>query len=924
MSNDIENNICKNIPWSQLPSHLKQLLNSQKEYEKHILNISLKKQLRYRGNLVRQIFRDEEKYYELLVRFSMECLMLYPYHLADIIVKGLRVTPFNYYIDMLEELMKQERSYDTLPNFTAADCLRLIGVGRNEYIELMNQSRGLRGKLFRKPQLLSLLPRLPIDVHMEPWWRLDIGYVLENDIKFVSDAEKDLIDKLIDHGSQTLGELDHKIVSSLYKRGLVYLDVPITGADYVSVPPLQGFVMNRLTGDYFESLLYKIFVSIDEHTSISELASMLQIELDSVKQAVSLYCRLGFAHKKFDNVEMNINKLHPSWLNRANPVRQSPVTPLTFDSALTPPISPVPIPHCTVQSQSNTSPKTPNDSGARCGPRIGFLFDSALTAFLMMGNLSPGLKNHAVTMFEVGKLCDESLDSFLAELDKVSLLDSDGEGDASRFFAHAVHLRSTILRLRLLSPYGMDLLRQESLQALDRGTCERLLQHKYRLLLSMAPLGREGSLVSPIEPPHLGPATPEVNSLWFKLYIYHMSGYGPPSLLLTKGTRLKQMPRLFLGYSKLLVTSWLHEPAIISATSLLSINESLKYTPVIVQAYGTMSTANTKIVAFPFNTTKSGNEIQWHNHPAITNLSKYIDLENTCGYITFVNTGVIDIGCENHDPIVRLGKTTKNLDKNSGIDSSATDCKTTISNENFNFEKVDVNPVSQESEKSIQNHVPTLNTSDKFSPADELQSPNESHFSITPVKTVSESSPSNCFTSSDCDDILREELDNLEISNNTKCETNKCEKKINNILTSDDLMSPLDENISMFSIVGESECNDSSEQVTEEAIDNKIDSKNNNEEEWTLLECCFGIPLFDADANTHICDAIVQHLQNPENLPRIVQANKKLGDHLLQFISQCQYYPGENMGIIKRGFLAPLPKKCLAFENGKVNVWLGK
>ena len=59
----------------------------------------------------------------------------------------------------------------------------------------------------------------------------------------------------------------------------------------------------------------------------------------------------------------------------------------------------------------------------------------------MMGNLSPvcfviiigikiyeirdfhflfqDLKNHAVTMFEVGKLCDESIDSFLEELDKV-------------------------------------------------------------------------------------------------------------------------------------------------------------------------------------------------------------------------------------------------------------------------------------------------------------------------------------------------------------------------------------------------------------------------------------------------------------------------------------------------------------------------
>jgi len=31
-----------------------------------------------------------------------------------------------------------------------------------------------------------------------------------------------------------------------------------------------------------------------------------------------------------------------------------------------------------------------------------------------------GLKSHAVTMFEVGKLNDESLDSFLAELGKVS------------------------------------------------------------------------------------------------------------------------------------------------------------------------------------------------------------------------------------------------------------------------------------------------------------------------------------------------------------------------------------------------------------------------------------------------------------------------------------------------------------------------
>lgn len=71
---------------------------------------------------VRQVFRNEQRYYELLVDKSITCLCLFPYHLADIITKGLRVTPFNYYIDVLCYLLKNDRSYDTLPNFTAADC----------------------------------------------------------------------------------------------------------------------------------------------------------------------------------------------------------------------------------------------------------------------------------------------------------------------------------------------------------------------------------------------------------------------------------------------------------------------------------------------------------------------------------------------------------------------------------------------------------------------------------------------------------------------------------------------------------------------------------------------------------------------------------------------------------------------------------
>ena len=36
--------------------------------------------------------------------------------------------------------------------------------------------------------------------------------------------------------------------------------------------------MNRVLGDYFETLLYKIFVSIDENTTVAEV-SQLWLEL---------------------------------------------------------------------------------------------------------------------------------------------------------------------------------------------------------------------------------------------------------------------------------------------------------------------------------------------------------------------------------------------------------------------------------------------------------------------------------------------------------------------------------------------------------------------------------------------------------------------------------------------------------------------
>lgn len=52
-----------------------------------------------------------------------------------------------------------------------------------------------------------------------------------------------------------------------------------------------------------------------------------------------------------------------------------------------------------------------------------YYFDGNIDLFHYgFNHLLQDLKSHAVTLFEVGKLCDESLDSLLMELDKVCYL----------------------------------------------------------------------------------------------------------------------------------------------------------------------------------------------------------------------------------------------------------------------------------------------------------------------------------------------------------------------------------------------------------------------------------------------------------------------------------------------------------------------
>ncbi|KAK1698992.1 hypothetical protein QYE76_015689 [Lolium multiflorum] len=416
--------IREECPWETLPKRIQAAVVTKEEWHRRVVDYCIRKRLPWTSCFSRKVCKEGE-YYEDLMRYLRTNLALYPYHLADHICRVMRISPFKYYCDVLFEAMKNEQPYDSIPNFSAADALRITGVGRNEFIDIMNKCRSKIMWKLSKSIAKELLPAQPIDLVIEPWWGVRfVNFTLE-EFKKLSEEETLAIDKIYKEEVNSYVLFDPEVINGLYRRGGVYFDVPVYPEDRFRVSRLEGFVSNKDQSyeDPIEELLYAVFVVSSENATVAELAKTLQADLYQLQAAASFACRLGWAVKLLD----------PDSVLRDSSAPALPNNILCDDDEGS---------RTSINSEKSCELLN-NDSD---GPRkisgtayVGFVVDANVTSYLMMGSLSPGLKSHAVTLYEAGKLgysCIADLCDDLASLEGKKF-----EGVLQEFANHAFSLR---------------------------------------------------------------------------------------------------------------------------------------------------------------------------------------------------------------------------------------------------------------------------------------------------------------------------------------------------------------------------------------------------------------------------------------------------------------------------------------------------
>lgn len=540
----------KATSWEQLTPSAQAYFGTPVQYQQRILNYYFDHQKFHEPAIT---FCQPNLYYQKLIEYGIDNFLVFPYHLVLELQKYNPVNPFNYYIDMLLKVMASDRSYQSIPNFSAADALRVTGVGRNQFIDAMNKSRagGWSSLLKSKEKVLrSLLPPLPMKVPLQPWWILFSIPANENKMNKLPSSQRLTYERIASTKSQgsKVSEYQESDIRSLIDEGLLYISVPLTPDATVKLLPLDNFVMNRVGGDYLECLCYKSFISIDDRITVDQLSKMLAVDVSEIAKVLSLFIRLGLAKKVSSDEKVDTNQ---------------------------------------------------NESTAK---RLVAIYDCNLPACLMLGNLGPTVKSFAVTLFEVGKMPDKSVTEFIAALQSVDS-PQDESMAAYNETCNVIAAIGTFLKKQKLAAGGLDMLRLENLLDLDEDALTKLFERNYAAAVALAPLTLTCSSLSIPNLVQFGPPSPLFHSPWVLLYLHHIAKCGPPVFVWPQGEVVTSLSAPFFNYDSVRLFKWGSEAVVVPTTTLLiSLNDSLPSSPVLVQCYERKG-EKMKDVGFPFQST---------------------------------------------------------------------------------------------------------------------------------------------------------------------------------------------------------------------------------------------------------------------------------------------------------------------------------
>lgn len=273
--------------------------NPEQQWYNLLLSHHSSNRSRWKGHEFMNFYRD-------LIRYLRLKLEIFPYHLC----RYLNFTsPFDYYTEMICDLLRTQKPYDTLPTFTAAEILRIIGIHRNSYSDLLCKckEKGWVSKISRA--IRRMLPKSPLSIPVEAWWMV-FPLLHKTTRKTASKSEIDCLHEICkDFANKTstyAGQYDREALEGLYRAMVVEFDVEMRGVQFEVVRDTRSFVMDK---SGFGKEIGEVLKCCSVRKEVNDICQVTGLNEEIVYDCLGILSRLGF----LDVMVKENSEWHRSW-----------------------------------------------------------------------------------------------------------------------------------------------------------------------------------------------------------------------------------------------------------------------------------------------------------------------------------------------------------------------------------------------------------------------------------------------------------------------------------------------------------------------------------------------------------------------------------------------------------------------------------